>query len=251
LLDLQNHPDFARQYVAPKQQAIAAAKEVLDYNSKGDVNLEGLLSLPLKEFNAKVAEVTKDMNSMDSTTVQTSLRSAYTTNQAGRAALSKAGELAQQLVQKDASVGKHAFEQIWTELESGTQVLQPVELPADLTAEERTLFEARNAAVLNLRANAERNVFGNMSTADVAKMGTKAALSDFFLGHEVPRIVAAYNHMHAQYQSVLAENAAMKKSRSPGSVTGDMPAAVTKPNATGSSGKPQALEDLFTGAYGR
>ena len=154
VVDLQNHPDFKRQYVTPRQEAIKAAKEVLDYNGQEGVELDGLLSLPLKAFNAKVAEATKDLNSMDATTVQTSLRLAYTLNNAGKQALSQAGELGQQLVQADAAKAKGVFEKIWEKIDVAKDVLVPVDAPDDATPEEKQSFEARNQALTQLRANA-------------------------------------------------------------------------------------------------
>jgi hypothetical protein len=245
VIDLQSHPDFKRQYVTPKQEAIKAAKEVLEYNGQDKADLDGLLSLPLKEFNAKVAEATKELNSMDATTVQTSLRSAYTLNNAGKQALSKAGELGQQLVQADAAKAKQTFEKVWEKIDVAKEVLVPVDAPDDATPEEKQAFEARNQALVQLRATAERNAFGRIDHEGAAVLAAKAAVSDFFLGHEVPRIAAAYNRMAARALAAENELAAIKQSRSPGAV-------VTPAGATaGQGGKPKSEEAIWTDAIGR
>ena len=244
VVDLQNHPDFTRQYVQPRQQAIATAKEVLAYNGKESINPESFLDLPLKDFNAKVAEATKDLNSMDATTVQTSLRTAYTTQQAGRTALAKAGELGQQLVQNDAAKGKRAFEQVWSELNQAAELFQPVEADEDASDTEKQQIVARNQAAASLRSAVERNIFGRVDHLEAARLGAKAAVADLFLGHEVPRIAAAYNRLAARNQALEVELAGIKKSRSPG-------VAVGSPGAAAKGGKGMSNEDIFTQAMGR
>ena len=198
VLDLKSHPDFVRQYVEPLNTALAEAAEVIQYNTKeGEAlpNLGVLLNKSAKDFNAEVAKLTKDMNSVDANIVITSLRNAHKLNAKQGEVLAKSGELATQLQQKSAQQAKQAFEEVAKNLGPSADFLQPLEIVEGLSPEDKTAAENYNASLATVRVNAEKLAFGRIDEKGVATMSFKAATLDHMVSHTIPRVQAEIRKM--------------------------------------------------------
>ena len=220
LVDLKNHPDYVRQYEVPKTAALAEAKEVLDYNEI-PANLESLMGKPLKEFSAEVSKLTKDMNSMDATAVQTSLRNAWKIHNEATAALSKSQELAKALSEKSAHAQKQAVEKVWDTFKEAESILAKRPVPEGATPEELAEITSYNEAVQGLRSNYERNAFGRMTEEETARMALKATTFDFIQTHGVKMMDRAYKSMEARALAAEKQLNELKAARSPGNMGGD------------------------------
>ena len=237
LVDLKNHPDYVRQYEVPKTAALAEAKEVLDYNEI-PANLESLMGKSLKEFSAEVSKLTKDMNSMDATAVQTSLRNAWKINNDAASALSKSQELAKALSEKAAHAQKQAVEKVWGTFKEAESILAKRPVPEGATLEELAEITSYNEAVQGLRSNYERNAFGRMTEEETARMALKATTFDFIQTHGVRMMDRAYKGMEARAVAAEKQLAELKAARSPGNMGGDP----QKATAT----TPKSFEELFS-----
>ena len=237
LVDLKNHPDYVRQYEVPKTAALAEAKEVLDYNEI-PANLESLMGKPLKEFSAEVSKLTKDMNSMDATAVQTSLRNAWKINNDATSALSKSQELAKALSEKSAHAQKQAVEKVWGTFKEAESILAKRPVPEGATPEELAEITSYNEAVQGLRSNYERNAFGRMTEEETARMALKATTFDFIQTHGVRMMDRAYKSMEARAIAAEKQLNELKAARSPGNMGGD------PQKATASA--PKSFEELFS-----
>ena len=237
LVDLKNHPDYVRQYEVPKTAALAEAKEVLDYNEI-PANLESLMGKSLKEFSAEVSKLTKDMNSMDATAVQTSLRNAWKINNDAASALSKSQELAKALSEKAAHAQKQAVEKVWGTFKEAESILAKRPVPEGATPEELAEITSYNEAVRGLRSNYERNAFGRMTEEETARMALKATTFDFIQTHGVKMMDRAYKSMEARAVAAEKQLAELKAARSPGNMGGDP----QKATAT----TPKSFEELFS-----
>lgn len=242
ILDLQSHPDFARQYSEPKNKAVAEANEVLAFNNK-EADLKALLAKPQKEFNAALAEVIKDLNPVDATTVVTAMRTAYKTDQAEKQALTKASELASNLQSQSAHNAKKAFESVWKDLGPTGYFLTTLEAGQEATAEEKTEISKYNEAVGAVRAAAEKYAFGQSDPKQAASLATKAATLDFMLSHGVPRMQKEYSQLVSLNRQMAEELAALKGQKSVGSVAG---AAAD----SGGGSQKTSVQDLVAQAYG-
>ena len=236
LVDLKNHPDYVRQYEVPKTAALAEAKEVLDYNEI-PANLESLMGKSLKEFSAEVSKLTKDMNSMDATAVQTSLRNAWKIHNEATAALSKSQELAKALSEKSAHAQKQAVEKVWGTFKEAESILAKRPVPEGATPEELAEITSYNEAVQGLRSNYERNAFGRMTEEETARMALKATTFDFIQTHGVKMMERAYKGMEARALAAEKQISELKAARSPGNMGGDP----QKP----SEAPPKTFEELF------
>lgn len=237
LVDLKNHPDYVRQYEVPKTAALAEAKEVLDYNEI-PANLESLMGKSLKEFSAEVSKLTKDMNSMDATAVQTSLRNAWKINNDATSALSKSQELAKTLSEKSAHAQKQAVEKVWGTFKEAESILAKRPIPEGATPDELAEIASYNEAVQGLRSNYERNAFGRMTEEETAKMALKATTFDFIQTHGVKMMDRAYKGMEARALAAEKQLAELKAARSPGNMAGDP----QKPSASA----PKTFEEVFS-----
>lgn len=221
ILDVQNHPDFTRQYVEPKKKALAEAAEVLGYTGKDGVDFASLLAKNPKDFSAAVSEITKDMNQMDATTVQTSLRSAYKLSSEEKSALSKSSELQQQIQQREAQRAKAAFEETWNGLALKDGLMPQIEIPADADENEKVEIQRMNTAFAGARAKAEAYAFGKLDERGVANIAQKAALLDVHINTVIPRMNTEYQKVRAERDLLLKEMKAIRASKNPGSFTGD------------------------------
>ena len=237
LVDLKNHPDYVRQYEVPKTAALAEAKEVLDYNEI-PANLESLMGKSLKEFSAEVSKLTKDMNSMDATAVQTSLRNAWKINNDATSALSKSQELAKTLSERSAHAQKQAVEKVWGTFKEAESILAKRPVPEGATPEELAEIASYNEAVQGLRSNYERNAFGRMTEEETARMALKATTFDFIQTHGVRMMDRAYKGMEARALAAEKQLNELKAARSPGNMGGD------PQKATASA--PKTFEEVFS-----
>ena len=237
LVDLKNHPDYVRQYEVPKTAALAEAKEVLDYNEI-PANLESLMGKSLKEFSAEVSKLTKDMNSMDATAVQTSLRNAWKINNDATAALSKSQELAKALSEKSAHAQKQAVEKVWDTFKEAESILAKRPVPEGATPDELAEIASYNEAVQGLRSNYERNAFGRMTEEEAARMALKATTFDFIQTHGVKMMDRAYKSMEARALAAEKQLSELKAARSPGNMGGDPQKA--------SASEPMDFDTLFS-----
>lgn len=236
-LDLQNHPDFHKQYVAPKKAALETAKEVIGYNGKEAGALDALLTKPLKDFNAAVSELTDKMNPADAMTVMQSLRQARDIAGQEAAALAKAGDVHQQLQQKTAQMQRQAFEAVSKEI-----TLPKMEVKPDATPEERAAADAYNQSIESLRPEAEKMAFGKITEHDVAKMAHNNAL----LGHMTRHVIPGLQKRDQAQTQIIADLTAQLKALQGGkapSPSGGAPAQAAPQN--------ESIEQMARRAWGK
>lgn len=250
VVDLSNHPDFKRQFVEPRKAAIKEAADVLSYNGRESVDFPSLMAKPLKDFNAGVAELTKDMNSMDSTTVQAALRNAYRLQGEERAALATSSELAQGIVAKSAANHKQAFEETWGNLGEAGQFLMPVAAADDAPPEKKQSAADYNQNAAMVKAAAEKNVFGQLTERGAAMLGAKAAILDFLTTHGIPRVEERYGELVALNQQLTAELTALKGAKRTGAVIGDLNAEGASQPIPGKNST-ERIHNLVSRTFGR
>lgn len=217
-LDLQNHPDFHRQYSVPKKAALDTAMEVISYNGKEAPAIEALLSKPLKDFNAGVSELTKDMNPADASTVMQSLRQARDISSKEAAALGQAGEVHKQLQQQAQHAQRTAFEAVHKET---VEIFKKQEIKPEMSPEQKTMAEEYNRSIDGLRAQAESRAFGKITEREVASMAFESAQFQHMVKHAIPVLnnhIASQAEIISQLKSQL-ESLRGGKAPNPGGAT--------------------------------
>ena len=245
VLDLPSTPEYFNQFTKPKDAALTEAKEVLNYTGKEQTNLNAILGLQQKDFTAKVAELTKDMNIVDANIVINGLRTAYKIGGEERAALAQASDLKAGIEAKYAAQNKAAFEEEYRVL-GVESLMKPFEIPAGTSAEDRAVIEKANADMVKVRAQAESNAFGRLTPKTAASMALKAAMFDQHMTVRAPMFQKGLAVLQAKLAKAEGELQAIKAAKGLGSFAAPAgPAA--KPNATFDEKKPSLLDAAFPG----
>lgn len=231
LIDTQNHPTFQQQFVAPKNAALAAAKELIP--AEKNVDLAKLLALPRTELGRAVAEITKDLPDLDRADVSQSILKAWTMEQQGNEALKNASTTYQHIRQKTEAEQRQVFEQAWVKVAPAEQIAT-LEIPADATPEERQSIETYNQESQGLRTRAEQIALGKIGEGDVASHAIKAASYDFHVKHVLPRIGREYGQLQLENQRLQKELDGYK-SRNPNRDLAPLPGTREVPAPKGDS----------------
>lgn len=204
LVDLENHPQFQSQYITPKQQALASAKELLDAHGVKAGDLASLLSKPRGELSKAIAEMTKEIPDFDRLEVAGALRKAYDFDQQGKAALSQSRQVLDGFKQKTVEQQRAAFNKTWAPAAAmlGENLVR-LEAPDTATAQEKMEIEAYNNGMKQIQSTAEKIAFETHSEEAIAQAAIKAAAYDFHIQHAQPRILK-------EYEAMVKDNAALR-----------------------------------------
>lgn len=228
ILDVSAHPDFHRQYVEPKKKALAEANQLLTDNAVPNApEIGALLNLPRTEFAKKVNELAATLPPYDQSVFATSMREAYRLQEGQGQALSKAGELQQQLQAQSAQKQKQAFDKTY---EVFATKMKPLEVGEHATAEEKAEADAFNSAMAQIRPEAERYAFGKIDEAGVAELASRAAAGKFIVEHAVPKMQREHAALRQLVAEQTAELAAIKAAKNPGTFSGDAGKAPVDPS---------------------
>ncbi len=208
--DLRHDPDFTRQYVEPKKKALDEAKMLLTDNAVDAPDIKALLDKPRAEFAKVVSELASKLPDFDKGSLVASMREAYRLHGEENGALTKAGELKQQIESKRALEARKAFDEGKSEFTSRIPEMQiPEGADQDKIAEVHSYNEARQAAI----AEAEKFAFGKMSEREVAGIATRAASLNLVAHHVLPAMKRDLDKATALNRELAAELTAIKKGK--------------------------------------
>lgn len=211
LVDLQAHPKFNAEFVAPRDAAVQAAQELLTANGVQGVNVADLLAKPRAEFGKAVSEAAKTLSAFDQTDFAENMRRAYGLKQQGEQALSKSREVYGALRAQTIDGQKKAFESVWGKAWGQfTEHAVESDIPANATPEMRAAIEDYNNSFRGIRQQAERIALGATNESTVAESAIKAAAYDFHIQKVQPRLLAEINHYMGQVQTLTKEIAAIR-----------------------------------------
>jgi hypothetical protein len=211
VLDLQSHPDFAKQYTEPKRRELATVSEVLGYNGKEGVELSPLLSKSMKDFNAAASELIKDMNAADAGTVMQSLRRARELHNGESQAIAQSSQLAEQLKSKSAQQQRTAFDEAASEV---GDVFATREIAEGMSDEDKASTLAYNQSVAGMRAKAESRAFGSITPRQVADMAFKEAAFDHVVAHALPLLERTLDQRNQVIADLRSQLEAIRGARS-------------------------------------
>lgn len=241
-VDYANSPEFIAKYKAPIDAALGEAQETLAYNDK-NVDLRTLLSKPVKDINAELANITKGMNEWDKQVVFSAVRQASKLDAGAREALANAQTNVQVQQQRSLYNSRAEFENTWNQTGIG-QFLAKHSAPADADASTRSFIEAYNAGVDNIKPTAERYAFSPLAPAEAAGVAQKAAFADFYIQNAMPAIERFIGSISAERDAAVKELAAIKQSRSIGAPTGELPGNNAPSRVSNYKGHGMSLPDM-------
>ncbi len=217
VLDLQNHPDFEKQYVQPKTKAIEEAKMLMADNAVTDaVDFNALLGKPRSDFAKAVTELASKMNDFDKVAFTASMREARRVHDESRGALEQAATLRSGIEAKTAAQQKQAFSEVFGNLGEADAFLNTVQIPDSAPPEEKAELAAYNQSVAQVRSMAEANAFGRLDPKGAAAIASKAAILDFVVKTAMPRLNREYSTVVAERNALAAELSKIKAAKNPG-----------------------------------
>lgn len=213
LLDLKNHPDFQRQYLLPKSEALGAAGELLKA-ANITVDVAQLVNLPRAEFGKAVSDAAAKLPTFDQIDFAENMRKAYALSQGEREAMGKAEGTLQSIRQQNQQRNVTTFNRVWGKVSAQTgEHLVKLDIPDGAAADEKTAIESYNAAIGSLQENAQRIATGQLGEEEIAAAAIKAAAYDLHTGHVMPRLLADYeklaayaNELHGELQALRGRN---------------------------------------------
>ncbi len=239
-LDLKSHPEFQRQYALPKTAAVTEAAQILTDWGKTGVDLEGLLGKSRKDFSTAVADLTKDLNPMDATLVQTRMNDAFRIAGEERTALANGTQLRERINQQTEAQARQTFAEVSDNLGPMGEFLVTLDTPDGANEAERQEIATYNQAVSGLRQNVEKTVFGPTNEKQMAMLARKGGTLDFILQHAVPRMERTYASLVQEHAAMARELAALKGTKGSGPLTGD---------PTKGGAQKQSTEDMIAATF--
>lgn len=204
LLDYQNHPEFHKQFTAPKEKLTSEIKTILADNGIEGFDLKAVLALPRAEMAKRISEVTDKLNSYDAGEFRLQLREYGKLSSAEQAALGTHKEALANLGQINQAKQRAAFESKWktTSLATFAQKLEP---PEGSSPDDVARIRALNQGIDGLRATAEKYAFSLGDEAQAAEVAIKAANYDLVVNHAFPSMRADHEKLKGEYKAVIAK----------------------------------------------
>ncbi len=218
ILDVRSTSAFHSQFVEPKEKALSEAKMLLADNQVADApDMAALLSKPRAEFAKAVSELAGKLPAFDQGSLVASMREAYRLHGEEANAISKSGELKQQLESKAALAARQGFDEARTEFTSRIPEMAIPEGADEAKVSEVTAYNKARAEAL---AEAEKFTFGKMSEREVAGIATRAASLNLIAHHVLPAVQRDLKAATALNAQLAAELTAIKKGKNPGTFAG-------------------------------
>jgi hypothetical protein len=200
--DLQEHPKFKQEFVAPRQQAVADARTILEAAGVSGVDVESLLSKDPVAFRKSVSEIAEKIPlALDKSDFANAARMAYGIKQRGDGAIAKAGEINQALRTQQFNGHKTAFDTTFASTIGSLTGVKELVAPVDATPEQRAKVDAFNNGFKAIRADAEKIALAASSPEDISRSAIKAAAYEW----QAKQVLPMMSELIASGKSRIAE----------------------------------------------
>lgn len=189
IFDLQGHPEFQKEFVAPKNAAIAAVQEILK-TDEVSADLQSLLALKGKAFNTEASKIMEKLSPMMQGPFVQELLKIQRIDQAASATILNADAFRDQKTKEFQARTRKTFDTVAV---SHASLFVPAQIKTDATPEQKANDEAWNKALSERNSAAERYAFSQQTDAQVADMAQKAASYDLLVANGIPRIAKVAN----------------------------------------------------------
>ena len=209
VLDLQSHPDFQREFVAPRSVAETEARNILEAHGV-DADIDALLNKDPVEFRKGLSAIAAKLpTALDQSDFAQVMRQAHGLRLRANDAITKAGDLGKALREKTMNGYKASFENTFQRV-VGAQNIKELTLPPGEPPETVAVIDSYNSAYRGLRAQAEKIALGASNPDDISSASVKAALYDFQMEHAMPILQRALKARADRCTQLEGELAAIK-----------------------------------------
>jgi len=183
-LDFKSHPEYFNQYEKPIQEAQDTLKQIADQEGV-DINVEALSALKGKEFAESVSDTLEQLSRFNGDRFSSAAQQLLA-KISERDAISENSE---EFIQKANEEFQAQTRAIFDEVSGAySQVLTPMEIPADADDATKVDIEAYNTELSNVAKVAEQLAFGNIGQQEVAQMANEAAQYRFLMSQGLQRM---------------------------------------------------------------
>ena len=186
VLDLESHPKFQQEFVAPRSAAEQEARNILEAAGVSGVDIANLLSKDPVSFRKDLSAIAAKLpTALDQADFATAMRTAHTLALRGREAVTKAGEINSALKAQALNGYKSAFDDVY-QTTVGSLNLKELTTPPGEKPEVVAQIERFNQSVRNLRTEAESIALGTSDPKSIARASIHAAAYKFQMEHVMP-----------------------------------------------------------------
>ena len=186
VLDLQSHPDYQREFVAPKSAAEEEARNILAAAGITNVDLEAILNKDPVSFRKELSALAQKLpTALDQADFATQMRAAHTLNHKAKDAVARAGEIGSALRQKTVAEQRAAFDTTFAQ-SLGALNIQELVAPAGSPPEDVAAVAAFNEGIRAIRPNAEKIALGTTDARGISQAAIKAAAYEFQVTRAMP-----------------------------------------------------------------
>jgi hypothetical protein len=185
VLDARSHPDFEKEFLAPKKQSLSTLERILKDEEIADVNLTDLLSLKGRALNQGVSEVLAKLTPFSQGAFSAEIRRVVTLDEQAQAALAKADDFLKTRQTQSSARSREVFDRVGAEFNG---LYAPIEVAADATAEAKAAAQEYNGQLQQISRTAESLAFGQIDDATAVRMAHESAMYRFTMAHGLPRI---------------------------------------------------------------
>lgn len=224
VLDLQSHPDYQREFVAPRNAAEQEARNVLEAAGITNVDIPAMLEKDPVAFRKALSDVAAKLpTGLDQADFAAAMRTAHTIRQRAGDAVAKAGDIGKALREKTLNMHKGAFEEAYRETLGSVQ-FKEVAAPAGAAPEVVNQIEAFNNGVRSIRGEAEKIALQTSDPKAIGVASIKAAAFEFQVRHAIPALQKAIAFRDERIATLENELKGIR-ARSPNRDVGGMPNA--------------------------
>lgn len=198
VVDLQSHPRFQSEIIAPRQQALGEAKTILDAQNL-NADLESLIARDDVSFRAGLSEIVAKLpTALDQADFATAIRSARGLKLRADQAITNAKDTSTALRQQSTQAQQVAFDGAWRSTIGSMQGFSELAIDPTAPAEARTLVEQFNAGFRNIGPAARKLALEASSSDQVSRAAIKAAAYDWQATHVLPLMSRAISAKDAR-----------------------------------------------------
>jgi hypothetical protein len=201
IYDLQSHPEFVNQYVAPVQQAVQSIKDTLKLEGI-EADVDRIMALEGKAFTKAVSDLLGDASEFSKLQLADAFRKAKLGEAARKEALGKHDQIRAELQQKFAARSKQAFDEVARQV---TENFVPAVADEKADDAEKQSVAEYNAGLAKLSKRSEELAFGNVGERGAAEMAHKAASFEFLAQTAIPRMERLFTRTLAAKDSEIAK----------------------------------------------
>ena len=188
VLDLQNHPRFQQEFVAPRSAAEEEAQAILQAHGVA-ADIPGLLAKDAVTFRKALSEVAAKLpTALDQSDFANAIRTAHNLKIKADSAIQNASTLNQNIRQQTVDGYRQAFDSVYAGTVGSLKIAE-LQAPTGVTTEQLSEIEAYNQGVRGLRASAERIALGTSDPQEIARASLKAAAYEFQTQRVLPMVL--------------------------------------------------------------